>query len=324
MKRAISLALTAVMLLALCACGSSAAAETTPEPTAESTAEPTPIPTPEPTAEPAPTWTINHYVDDFGDETGGIYLSATFDGVFSNTATTNSPLKVVVYYVPGGVMSADEFSFRLLEYNDTRATYTNNSDTTIKVKVDDDIYATSLYGIAPNGDVSLFNNFEERLMCFNAIFDTLTAAEKDVRCIIEIDHSEYSFTMEGSGFADGVEQLMAVNDFYPGTEIKKFDVVVESASLPYWDSIPNLPYSAQAYTYGGTGIMWNTEEDCRAALQIYLDYLEGELGLTGTESEDGYHYQTEDGKTISLYIQEPGPDDVLLSYKVYTLDISIE
>lgn len=59
-------------------------------------------------------WDIADYVDDFGDKDGGHFLALIGSGVFSNTATTNSPLNVVLSFDA----RRNVFWFKLLEYND--------------------------------------------------------------------------------------------------------------------------------------------------------------------------------------------------------------
>lgn len=41
-------------------------------------------------------WTEKHYVDEFGASTNNKYMQTELNGTFSNSATTNSPLKVVL------------------------------------------------------------------------------------------------------------------------------------------------------------------------------------------------------------------------------------
>ena len=55
-------------------------------------------------------WELRSYKDSFGEETNDRYLVLTGEGVFSNSATTNSELKVVFF------VDKDSFSFRLFEY----------------------------------------------------------------------------------------------------------------------------------------------------------------------------------------------------------------
>lgn len=55
-------------------------------------------------------WELKHFSDSFGEETGDKYLVLTGNGVFSNSATSNSELNVVFF------IDDDTFSFRLFEY----------------------------------------------------------------------------------------------------------------------------------------------------------------------------------------------------------------
>lgn len=59
-------------------------------------------------------WIIRNYVDHFGDPTSENYLTTKYRiiGTFSNTATTNSKLGVVV------LVDDDSFAFDIYEYND--------------------------------------------------------------------------------------------------------------------------------------------------------------------------------------------------------------
>ena len=109
MKKVFIGILAIIMVLGIVGCSS------TPETKESNTTEPTetsPVETdnqkPELTVEPTQTeasssWQIVHYVDDFGDETNEVYLQGIFTGEFSNTATSNSDLTVIVgydYYIP--------------------------------------------------------------------------------------------------------------------------------------------------------------------------------------------------------------------------------
>lgn len=59
---------------------------------------------------PADTWTIKHYVDDFGEETNEGYILNVAYGEFSNSATTNSQLTVRI------IADADDIRFDMYEY----------------------------------------------------------------------------------------------------------------------------------------------------------------------------------------------------------------
>jgi len=71
-------------------------------------------------------WSVGSYVDEFGDETSERYLRIETKGFFSNSATTDSPLKVRMFLNDG---STDNPWFRLYEYagnNPIKGTYTNS------------------------------------------------------------------------------------------------------------------------------------------------------------------------------------------------------
>lgn len=84
--------------------------EVTPEPTPLPTVEPTPIPTVEPTK--APVWEIKSFVDEFNRPTGEEYItnSEPIEGIFSNSATSNSKLLVKI------IVGKDYLYFNLYEY----------------------------------------------------------------------------------------------------------------------------------------------------------------------------------------------------------------
>ena len=65
-------------------------------------------------------WTLDQSVDDFGDANGDYIIKTVVDGTFSNTATTDSDLKVFVYFLLDdkgvfGRKGAYILAFRLLE-----------------------------------------------------------------------------------------------------------------------------------------------------------------------------------------------------------------
>ena len=188
-------------------------AETMPIETENQTPEATVEPTPGPTSTEAPSsWEIAHYVDDFGDETDEVYLQGVFSGEFSNTATTNSELSVIVgvEYVMMETDVTDEgyglnntiISFRLLEYNDHKATYNQGEKMTLKVKANDEISEYDIVGVAPNGDLSISgigspNAFD---------LETIWQNGGSTSCIIEIGSSKYSFEIDGAGYRELAEQ----------------------------------------------------------------------------------------------------------------------
>lgn len=218
MKKVLIGVLALIMVLGIVGCSSTPATEETSttkptETTPIETESQTPEPTPGPTSTEAPSsWEIAHYVDDFGDETDEVYLQGVFSGEFSNTATTNSELSVIVgvEYVMMETDVTDEgyglnntiISFRLLEYNDHKATYNQGEKMTLKVKANDEISEYDIVGVAPNGDLSISgigspNAFD---------LETIWQNGGSTSCIIEIGSSKYSFEIDGAGYRELAEQ----------------------------------------------------------------------------------------------------------------------
>lgn len=76
------------------------------------------------------TWEEAYYVDEFGAPTNEKYLTTEIDGTFSNSATTNSPLKVrinvskdstikIALYEYGSKMVKDQVNSMLVRHNDS-------------------------------------------------------------------------------------------------------------------------------------------------------------------------------------------------------------
>lgn len=199
MKKIISLLLTLITGLFLCACQAEK----------NNTAETSPIVV---TNNSTNAWTVVKETDEFGDvvENGSMILATNVTGNFSNTATANSDLDVWVMVGPNAGKQHFVVTFSLMEYGDHLATYTN-SDTdkmTLKTKIGDTIQEYQLFGVAPNGSVSLgYNNVND-----GDTFASQLYAGNDIRCIINIGSSQYNFTIASANFADSyveMEQLQA-------------------------------------------------------------------------------------------------------------------
>ncbi len=157
------------------------------------TAEPTP--TPEPSF-----WEVAYYVDDFGDETDESYVRGIFEGHFSNTATFNSNLSVVIYV--SKPYSQYNISFRLLEYNNSVATYYDDDSMYISFKINDIIYTGGLDGVAPNGDLILDMHGDG----LSKLMETLIESpETEISCFVEIENSKYNFDFNGLGIESAIE-----------------------------------------------------------------------------------------------------------------------
>ncbi len=193
MKKAISLLFALAMCLSLCACGGSGDSTGSLE---ENEKE---------TSQQESTWNITYTTDEFGDVTEDSIakISGVFEGSFSNTATPESDLTVIVNFEKRGNYNHYIASFDLKEYNKTNATYTSGEQITFKTKIGDEISEDVLVGSPPNGSLTLgaaeyswgADDF------YNALYEG-----KDVRCIITIGTSEYQFTATGDNFSSVCEQ----------------------------------------------------------------------------------------------------------------------
>ena len=218
-------------------------------------------------------WIVEQTVDDFGDETGNSVVKVITDGLFSNTATVESPLTVIIFYDP----IDEEFSFRLLEYNKTPATYLSNSSLLLKTKVYDTISEFDLYGSAPNGDLfisdsafysdllsdigeqaqsmdplqgkALIESYKDYTVSFDDsgyqhLYNYLYVGDQDVRCIIEIDNSKYSFTIPSIGFREALDENdIGSNNTTTDSSEKAIEHIItnyknlgDKASLPDYDN----------------------------------------------------------------------------------------
>ena len=142
-------------------------------------------------------WFVGETVAEFGDSTGSTFCYTTCMGTFTNSATSGSDLAAGVYYVS----SRQVFLFRLLEYNKTDATYLSNADISIKCKVDEYVFDDTLLGDAPNGYLILPSNNNS----YKKIYDYLIEG-KEIRTVIYIDNSKYSFAISGNGFKDALSE----------------------------------------------------------------------------------------------------------------------
>ena len=219
-------------------------------------------------------WELTEFVDDFGDPTGEAYLRSIVSGTFSNTATPEENMRVILAYSPDRAV----FTFRLVEYNDTlkiKATYTDSDSKTIKVKIDDEITEGTLTGTAPNGDLLLTGG-----LCLIKIYDAFLNGQ-DVRFIVEIGSSKYSFSADGKGFSDCLDEYWAQNPeksnglCYPGTEFIKLDYFIEGDNLKL--SYPSEDGNAIIYVLSSNDYMLALDE-------VYTEYLKHFNWLWGTST----------------------------------------
>ena len=84
---------------------------------------------------------LRYFVDEFGDPTQDSYLLGKTEGLFSNSATTNSKLNVAL------ILSKDEFGIELYKYGDYQVKSENAY--TVSIKTSDgavhQVYSAKLY-----------------------------------------------------------------------------------------------------------------------------------------------------------------------------------
>lgn len=190
-------------------------------------------------------WELEEYVDDFGDSTGEAYLRSIVPGTFSNTATSGESMRVILGYAPDEAA----FLFRLVEYDDTlkvKATYTDTDSKVIKIKIGDEITEGTLTGTPPNGDLLLVGG-----ACLIKIYDALSTGQ-EVRTIIEVANSKYTFSMDGSNFSECLDAYWESNPdltnplYYDKTNFIRFESLFSIQDGMYTFSSEN-----GSYVFGG-------------------------------------------------------------------------
>lgn len=153
-------------------------------------------------------WEIIDIVDDFGDGTGENCIKSAVTGIFSNTATSDSDLTVIVFI---NNTDSGEYivEFRLLEYNETSATHFSSDDMILKTKVDDEIIEYRLFGGEnSNSDIYIIPLSFSRIdqgrdgeLLVKELYEG-----NDVRCIIEMGSSKYTFTLEAGNLKKIIDE----------------------------------------------------------------------------------------------------------------------
>lgn len=174
------------------------------------------------------TWTLEQSVDDFGDKSGNPVIQSEVTGTFSNTATSESDLKVIAYIISddtGTIVGEGKYvlAFRLFEYGDHVATYISSDDKIFKTKIGDTVNEYELSGSAPNGDlyvdvnttVSELNTAEDidnYISGQNSNYGEAIAKQlvdgNDIKCVIKIGSSKYNFVLESGNIKDVFDELM--------------------------------------------------------------------------------------------------------------------
>lgn len=303
MKKTISLILTLVLCLSLCACGGNDAnnivEEASTQPT-ETTALEESIPT--------PAWQAQQAVDEFGDPVpnGDPVVSSVFTGNFSNTATTESDLIVGVYINKNADTQHYYVGFRLWEYGDNPITYLSSDEEsiTLKIKVGDLIEEFELIGSAPSGDLILAQGDAPGVnFAGDYLFDLLHHGI-DVRCIINIGSSKYNFTIPSENFVHACidagftpEEWLEGRTVTAGTPLlisefrTAFSNTDEKNTSRFWD-----------YFYNEDGLLM------KAISTHYLDgtitYSYDDSGkLISSETQTGWMGVESDGNTCIIFTE---------------------
>ena len=128
MKKIFALVLALALCLSLCACGlKDAESPKAPETdTTETEKDPT-----------VSAWKALQTAGEFGDyvPNGESLVSSAFTGTFSNTATDESNLNVIVYVYQNADTHRYYVGFRLLEYNDNPIFYLSDYEESISLKI---------------------------------------------------------------------------------------------------------------------------------------------------------------------------------------------
>lgn len=170
-------------------------------------------------------WSTSLSVDEFGDVTDDSETLLTYpiNGTFSNTATEEDELggNLCFRRHPNKLHYVMEICLK--EYGDTPVTFYENDSIVLKTKINDAISEYKLDGEAPDGNLYLGINPEMTggETGADALLNTLYNGN-DVRCIIEINSSQYNFTIESVGF----DKVCKENDFLPTQDKDFFKVVM--------------------------------------------------------------------------------------------------
>lgn len=198
LKEIIAAILVMCIVLCICACGQSEEG-TEPQLPEESEVE--------------NIWEVGYFKDNFGSYTDGPYIVGQFEGTFSNTATSNSDLTVLMGYDD----FREEFFFKFYEYNKS------------EVYFDCKDYTIILQGKTPSRFYMIHSANDEFKLRFGKddfssssiggdgvdLYEELMELIKDemyIQIVVEAEHTEkisskYYFAIDGYGFNEAFKEL---------------------------------------------------------------------------------------------------------------------
>lgn len=318
MKKIIASLLALGMMLTLCACGNAETATVTQPPVEErvevsetTSVETTETVPTEPQKVGLKNWFVDATVDEFGDitENSQIAIKAGITGDFSNTATAGSDLRGIAYFVPDNE-ALITLSFRLFEYKDNPASYTNSDieEATFKIKVGDQVMEYPITGTAPTGDFQvLLNNGTPQE--FRPISNFLIH-DMDVRCILYLGSSQYNFTLESDGFLEAcIEAGYLTEDWISGKNAQsnagKLDYVYDWHFLDYiYDNQGRIAKTVSANPYEGTTVYSYDENGKLATSTTNKDWMNSGSGYTCIDETEYNEYGDPITKTTTYHAPE--------------------
>ena len=262
------------------------------------------------------TWILDKAVDEFGDEVEGSYHLKTqgIDASFSNTATTDGELSVVLFdTVSDNSVSSHLIVVRLLEYNNTPATYSNSSRIIVKAKIDGDIVEEyQALGEAPNSDLIIgLNTFDGDKIHYQL------KNGSTLKFAVEIDSSKYLFSINGKGLEeacntteikpleDAATANYEKNAFYPGTEFPTLPFAINSGSVNYstYDHTADAKHFNVNKEYYHSFSSFEAAQSARDQYEEYLTQHFGEPEKEHDKLESKYfHWVFTDSKGNRLFV----------------------
>lgn len=155
---------------------------------------------------PQKNWSIKYYVDQFGDiDYNAPYISSDLlDGTFSNSATTDSPLKAIFLY-------DEDVAIKLYEYGDNEVKNSFSSDVKYRVIFKFESGSTSTYLAkmkSGSGDRIILSDFKGS-KGEEIVLNHFCNGEIIKVFIEEIDSPicNYLFKVDGNGFKETLEEF---------------------------------------------------------------------------------------------------------------------
>lgn len=148
-------------------------------------------------------WKLNTFVDDFGDKTGKKFIETKTEGLFSNSATSGSPLyvKIILEKAAAGIF--------LYEYSADNPAVKFIGTGTIKLKnsIGETLTLTSTSEWNQRGGIALHNDSYEGYPVAK-LREFIKKSAGEIKVVIKDEYSSiYSFSIDVTGFTEEYEKL---------------------------------------------------------------------------------------------------------------------